>query len=49
MHELIHNWHITVKYLPTKVLIADALTKSLPQPQHAILTEMLGVYKRREY
>jgi hypothetical protein len=44
--ELIQNGRIIVKYLPTKVMVADALTKSLPRPQHIMLTEMLGVYEK---
>ena len=47
--ELIQNGCITIKYLPTKVMIADTLTKSLAHPQHMVLTEMLGVYEKREY
>jgi len=42
--ELIHAGRITVKYLPTKLMIADALTKPLPRPQFEVLTEAMGVY-----
>jgi len=42
--ELVQAGRITVKYIPTHIMIADGLTKSLPRPQHAALTEMMGVY-----
>ena len=45
-HELIQTGQLVVKYIPTKAMVADALTKALPCPQHVALTEMMGVYKR---
>ena len=38
---------ITIKYIPTNVMIADALTKSLPRPGHIAFTGMMGVYKSK--
>ena len=35
---------IAVKYIPTKLMITDALMKPLPQPQFSILVEVMGVY-----
>ena len=43
--ELVQSGRITVKYITTKAMIADGLTKSLPRPQHEALTKMLGVYQ----
>ena len=40
--ELIHAGRVTVKYLPTRLMIADALTKPLPRPQFDVLTEAMG-------
>ena len=44
--EVIRTGQMTVKYIPTKVVIADAPTKSLPRPGHIAFTEMMDVYKR---
>ena len=41
--ELVQANQITVQYIPTKAMMADALTKALPRPQHIILTEMMGI------
>jgi hypothetical protein len=41
--ELVQASRITVKYVPTEVMVADALTKPLPRPQHTALAEMMGV------
>ena len=29
-------------------MVADALTKALPGPQHVTLTELMGVYERHQ-
>ena len=42
--ELVHEGRIAVKYIPTKLMIADALTKPLPRPQFEMLIEAMGVY-----
>ena len=42
--ELVQSQRITIKYIPTNVMLADALTKALPRPQHWALTRMIGVY-----
>ena len=44
--ELVHMQQIVVKYIPMKVMLADALTKSLPRPQHAMLVEWIGVHRK---
>ena len=44
--ELVQTEQLVVKYIPTKAMVADALTKALPRPQHVALTEMMGVYER---
>ena len=41
--ELAHAGRIAVKYITTKLMIADALRKPLPRPQFEILTELMGV------
>jgi hypothetical protein len=43
--ELVQANRIVVKYIPTDIMLADGLTKSLARPQHAALTEMMGVYQ----
>ena len=43
---LVQDGRIIVNYIPTEAMIADALTKSLPRPQHVALTEMMGIYER---
>ena len=42
--DLVRVGRIAVKYIPTKLMIADALTKPLPWPQFSILVEVMGVY-----
>ena len=44
--ELIQTNQIIVQYVPTKAMIADALTKALPRPQHVIFAQMMGVSAR---
>ena len=44
--ELVQTGQPVVKYIPTKAMVADALMKALPRPQHVALTEMMGVYER---
>ena len=44
--KLVQAGQLTVKYISTKAMVADALTKSLPRPQHVALTEMMGVYRK---
>ena len=44
--ELVQNNQVTVRYIPTKAMVADALTKALPKPQYIMLTEMMGVSAR---
>ena len=46
--ELVQVGQLTVKYILTKVMTADALNKSLLRPGHIVFTEMTGVYKRNE-
>jgi len=46
--ELVQTVQLVVKYIPTKVLVADSLTKSLPRPEHVALTEIMGVYERHQ-
>ena len=41
---LVQAGRITVKYLPTKLMIADALTKLIPRHQFDTFTEGMGVY-----
>lgn len=45
-HKCIQNGLITVEYIPTKVMIADVLTKSLPWPHHIALMQMMGILGR---
>ena len=42
--DLVCAGRIAVKYIPTKLMIANALTKPLPQPQFSMLVEAMGVY-----
>ena len=42
--EQVKRQRITLKYISTKSMITDALTKSLPRPQHATLTTAMGVF-----
>ena len=42
--DLVCAGQIAVKYIPTKLMIADALMKPLPQPQFSMLVEAMGVY-----
>ena len=42
--KLVQAERIAVKYLPTKLMIADALTKPIPRHQFDTLTEGMGVY-----
>ena len=42
--DLVHSQQIAVKYISTKIMLADALTKALPRPQHNSLAKLLGVY-----
>ena len=42
--ELVDAGRITVKYLHTKLMIAEALTKPPPPPQFDALTEAMGVH-----
>ena len=44
--ELVQANQIAISYIPTKAMVADALTKALPRPQHVILTQMMGVLGR---
>ena len=44
--ELVQAGQLTIKYISTKAMVANALTKSLPCPQHVALTEMMGVYRK---
>jgi len=39
---------IVVKYIPTSIMLADALTKAPARPQHAALTEMIRVYQNQQ-
>ena len=42
--DLVCAGRIAVKYIPTKLMITDALMKPLPQPQFSMLVEVMGVY-----
>jgi hypothetical protein len=42
--EQVKRQRIALKYISTKSMIADALTKSLPHPQHATLTQAMGIF-----
>ena len=42
--DLVCAGQIAVKYIPTKLMITDALTKPLPWPQFSMLAEAMGVY-----
>ena len=42
--DLVRAGRIAVKYIPTKLMITDALTKPLPRPQFSMLVEAMGVY-----
>ena len=42
--ELIQAGRIAVNYIPTKLMIADALTKPLARPQFEALIDCMGVY-----
>ena len=41
---LVYAGRITIKYLPTKLVIADTLTKLLPRLQFDAPTGSMGVY-----
>ena len=42
--KLVLSQQITIKYIPTNVMLANVLTKALPHPQHFALSKMIGVY-----
>ena len=46
--ELVQNGRVTVKYIPTKIMIADTLIKLLPHPQYNALIELMGVFKKNQ-
>ena len=44
MRKLEQNGRITIEYIPTKIMMADALTKPLPRPQYNALIEIKWAY-----
>jgi hypothetical protein len=43
VREQVHQGAVELKYLPTKEMIADVLTKALPKPQFNILSKEIGM------
>lgn len=41
--DMVTKGSVTVSYVPTKHMIADALTKALPREQHEVLTGLIGL------